>query len=274
LTARVLRIVILAAALSPLLLVSSAPASPGGSFNGVNFISVCRFSHRAPDDPIMYPGQPGVSHDHSFVGNTSTNASSTLASLRKAGTTCQRKADTAAYWMPTLFVSGTPVPPSQATIYYQRAASKRLRPFPPGLKMIAGNYMSRRPQSLLVTSWDCGDLVDVQRSSTTPTCPSGSSLRLRVNFPDCWNGKSLDSPSHKSHMAYSVGGRCPRGHPVAVPALSIVYRYPTTGGPNAALASGGQYSGHADFVNAWNQRTLAALVAKCLNRLRHCGTGS
>ena len=33
----------------------------------VNFVSVCRFSHRAPDDPIVYPGQPGLSHDHSFV---------------------------------------------------------------------------------------------------------------------------------------------------------------------------------------------------------------
>jgi len=278
LTGRALRIAILAAALSPSLLVAAAPSSPAGrassSFNGVNFISVCGFSHRAPDDPIKYPGQPGASHDHSFVGNTSTNAFSTLASLHKAGTTCQRRGDTAAYWMPTLYVAGTPVPPSQATIYYQRTASKPLRPFPQGLKMIAGNYMAGRPQGLLVTFWDCGDLVDVRRSSAVPTCPSGSSLRLRVNFPDCWNGKSLDSPNHKSHMAYSVGGRCPRGHPVAVPALSIVYRYPTTGGANAVLASGGQYSGHADFVNAWNQRTLAALVKKCLNQLRHCGTGS
>jgi hypothetical protein len=278
LTHRALRIVILAAALSSSLLVFASASSPtrrpSGPFNGVNFISVCRFSHRAPDDPIMYPGRPGVSHDHSFVGNTSTDASSTLASLHKAGTTCQRRGDTAAYWMPTLYVAGTPVPPSQATIYYQRAASKPLRPFPQGLKMIGGNSMAQRPQSLLVTFWDCGDLVDVPRSSAMPTCPSGSSLRLRVNFPDCWNGRSLDSANHKSHMAYSVGGRCPRRHPVAVPALSVVYRYPTTGGPNAVLASGGQYSGHADFVNAWNQRTLAALVSKCLNRLRHCGTGS
>ena len=40
------------------------------------------------------------------------------------------------------------------------------------------------------------------------------------------------------------------------------------------LASGGQYSGHADFVNAWNQAALSKLVASCLNRFRHCGTGS
>ena len=250
-------------------------AAPGASVKGVNFISLCRFSHRAQDDPIVYPGQPGVSHDHSFVGNVSTDAFSTLASLRRAGTTCQRAGDTAAYWMPTLYVGGRPVAPSGATIYYRRNVLRKLRPFPPGLKMIAGNQLEhRRPQSVLVTYWDCGDLVDVPRSGTVPTCPDGSSLRLSVSFPDCWNGRSLDSLNHKSHMAYSVGGRCPRGHPVAVPALTVVYRYPTLGGLTAALASTAQYSAHADFVNAWNPSALAKLVSACLNRLRHCGTGS
>ena len=193
----------LAAFVAALALVADG-AAPGAIYPGVNFISVCGFSHRAADDPIVYPGQPGVSHDHSFVGNTSTNASSTLASLHKAGTTCQRRADTAAYWMPTLFLGGRAVPPAEATIYYQRDAFKKLRPFPQGLKMIAGNYQARRPQSLLVTSWDCGDLVDVARSSNAPTCPPGTSLRLRVNFPDCWNGKSLDSPSHFSTKPLSA----------------------------------------------------------------------
>jgi hypothetical protein len=253
---------------------SSATSARAGLYTGVNFISVCRFSHRAMDDPIMYPGQPGVSHDHTFVGNASTDASSTLSSLRRATTTCRRPGDTAAYWMPTLLVNGRPVVPSDATIYYQRSTRKKPRPFPPGLKLIAGNYQARRPQSLLVTFWDCGDLVDVSRSSSVPACPGGSSLRLRVNFPDCWNGTTLDSGSHKSHVVYSVGGRCPRRHPVALPALSVVYRYPTSGGPDVSLDSGGQYSGHADFINAWRQPALARLVSGCLNRLRHCGTGS
>ena len=252
-----------------------AAAAPRATYKGVNFISVCGFSHRAADDPIVYPGQPGVSHDHSFVGNTSTDASSTPASLRRAGTTtCSRAGDSAAYWMPTVSVAGRPTPPAGATIYYQRNALKRLRAFPAGLEMVAGNRLAHRPQSLLVTSWDCGDLENVPRSPDPPTCPDGSDLRLRVNFPDCWNGKALDSLDHKSHMAYSVAGRCPRSHPVAVPALSIVYRYPTTDGPAVSLSSGSIYSAHADFVNAWDQQALVKLVSQCLNRLRHCGTGS
>ena len=75
------------------------------------------------------------------------------------------------------------------------------------------------------------------------------------------------------HLAYSMRGRCPADHPVAVPAVQVNIRYPSAGGPGLALASGGQYSGHADFFNAWNQATLQGLVGGCLNALRHCQQG-
>jgi hypothetical protein len=244
--------------------------------NGVSFISVCGFSHQAFDDPIVYPGRPGLSHNHTFVGNTSTDASSTLATLRAQGTTCRRRGDTAAYWAPTLLVQGALQIPVVAEIYYRRLADAKLKPFPPGLKMIAGNSLAVAPQSILVTYWDCGDLSDVPRNGAVPPCLAGSTLRLRVNFPDCWDGKHLDSANHRSHMAYSAGGRCLRGHPVAVPAISLIYRYvmPSVANPtDIYLASGGQYSGHADFINSWNQAALKKLVNTCLNRYRHCGTG-
>jgi hypothetical protein len=250
-------------------------ASP--PLNGVNFISVCGFSHQAFDDPIVFPRRPGASHNHTFVGNTSTDADSTLATLRAAGTTCQRRTDTAAYWAPTLVAQGVAQTPVAAEIYYRRLADARLKPFPPGLRMIAGNSHAVAPQSILVTYWDCGDLSDVPRGSAVPPCGDGATLRLRVNFPDCWDGKHLDSANHKSHMAYSAGGKCPRGHPVAMPAISLIYRFVMPSGANPAdlfLASGGQYSGHADFINSWNQAALKKLVNTCLNRYRHCGTGS
>src|SRR5918999_2882674 len=86
---------------------------------GVNFVENCRFSHRAPDDPIVFPGKAGASHDHSFVGNRTTDAFSTYASLRAGGTSCRRQADTAAYWVPTLYQGATAVLPLGATIYYR-----------------------------------------------------------------------------------------------------------------------------------------------------------
>jgi uncharacterized protein DUF1996 len=242
-------------------------------FPDVNFISACGFSHRAPDDPIVYPGRPGLSHDHTFIGNVSTNAWSSLDTLRVASTTCTRDGDTAAYWAPTLVDNGTPVTPIGADVYYRRRTFARVQPFPAGLKMVAGNSHAVSPQLLDITWWDCGSKTDVAAQSTVPTCPSGrnSSLRLHVRFPNCWDGKHLDSRDHKSHMAYSVGGACPARHPVAVPSLAIALRYPIMGDSSVYLASGGQFSGHADFINAWNQDRLAFLVNDCLNAARHCG---
>jgi hypothetical protein len=245
------------------------------ALQGVNFVSSCRFSHRRGDDPIVFPGRPGASHDHSFVGNASTNAFSTLRSLRAAGTTCRRDGDTAAYWMPTLVLNGLAVAPRSATIYYRRRTLDPVRPFPAGLKMIAGNSRATAPQDLHVTYWNCGAQADVRPSASVPTCPDAraTGLRLHVNFPNCWDGVHFDSADHQRHMAYSMRGQCPATHPVPVPAISLIYHYPIAGGEGVALSSGGQLSGHADFFNAWQQGTLVSLVQTCLNAFRHCGKG-
>jgi hypothetical protein len=94
-----------------------------------------------------------------------------------------------------------------------------------------------------------------------------------VNFPNCWNGKSLDSANHKSHMAYSVAGRCPASHPVAVPAITLVYSYLPPAPGTVMLSSGGQFSGHADFINSWNEQVLTRLVDTCLNEDAYCQAG-
>jgi Domain of unknown function (DUF1996) len=278
----VLLVSILAAAttVASAALAGSGPAERRASgmaqLRGVNFVSACGFSHRAPDDPIVSPRRPGSSHDHSFVGNLTTGAFSTMKSLLSAATTCRRADDTAAYWAPTLFVDGHPVEPAGATIYYRRRTLAAVQAFPPGFKMIAGDAGARSPQRRRVTFWNCGVLGGVAPSSTAPTCPAGRarSLRLHITFPNCWDGQSLDSRDHQSHVAYSMRGICPRTHPVAVPAISLIFRYPSARGARIELASGGQYSAHADFFNAWKQEGLTKLVEECLNALRHCGRGS
>ena len=106
---------------------------------GVSFVSSCAFSHRAPDDPIVYPGRPGASHDHTFLGSKTTDAYSTDATLRAAASTCKRRGETAAYWVPTLVSAGQPVLPAAASVYYRRDTIEEVKPFPPGLRMIAGS---------------------------------------------------------------------------------------------------------------------------------------
>lgn len=257
----------------------TVPATAAGlrMLQGVNFIESCAFSHRNSDDPIVFPGQAGVSHNHTFVGNVSTDASSTLLTLSAAATTCRRDDDRAAYWVPTLFDgSGNAVEPVGATIYYRRRTLAPVQPFPAGLRMIAGNARATVAQSTRVTFWNCGVDAGVEPGSEIPACPAGrrTGLRLHVTFPSCWDGRRLDSPDHQSHMAYAVAGNCPSGHPIAVPAISVIVRYPVAGGEGYRLASGGELTGHADFFNAWQQSTLTRLVDSCLNELRHCGRGA
>src|SRR5262245_25935343 len=196
---------------------------------GVNFIGNCTFSHRSTDDPIVFPNTPGASHDHSFVGNRTTNAFSTTDSLLGGRTTCRRAAETAAYWMPTLYVDGNAVTPNGATIYYRRKTLRRVTAPPPGFKMIAGDAKATSPQRRQITFWNCGVQAGVAPSATPPACPDtrGSGLRLHVTFPACWNGVSLDSPDHKQHVAYQTRGRCPAGYDVPIPQISLIYRYGT-----------------------------------------------
>jgi hypothetical protein len=267
----------LASAVSAAAAVAAASGGPTGRAGGqaptygraAYFAIGCGFSHRNQDDAIVFPNQPGRSHDHTYFGNTSTRASSTPASLRGSGTTCRLPEDTAAYWVPTLFSGSEAVRPLGATAYYIRRTNDAVRAFPAGLKIVAGSAAARSPQSLRVTSWSCG-FRGREASSSIPTCFSNrrGGLRLQVNFPNCWDGSRLDGANHQSHMAYSSDGECPESHPVEVPALTIVVSYPVAGGAGLELASGGQFSGHGDFVNAWDQRTLEALVDRYLNRLR------
>jgi hypothetical protein len=242
---------------------------------GVNFIENCRYSHQAPDDPIVFPGKPGASHQHTFVGNRTTSADSNFGSLRSGGTTCMRADDTAAYWVPALYQGTTEVLPLAATVYYRRGTLAEVSPFPNNLRVIAGDAKATSPQGMRVTFWSCGVASGVGRSESVPTCPDtrGSFLRLHIRFPECWNGRQLDSVDHKSHMAYATRAGCPSTHPVEVPQITQIYRYPTRGGEGFALASGGVYSAHADFVNAWRPGALRRLVDDCLNALVHCGRG-
>ncbi len=255
-------------------------ASGGGKtslrrLQGVNFVGSCRFSHEAPDDPIVFFQKAGASHDHTFVGNTTTNAYSTVDSLLSGSTTCKRRGETAAYWMPTLLVDGSPTMPEGATIYYRRKTLQAVTAPPSGFKMIAGSALATSPQPMSVTYWNCGVNGGVRPSSTPPACPAGrgTGLRLHVTFPSCWNGVTLDSPDHKEHVAYPMNGRCPSGYGTAIPQITLIYRYPVSGEHSFDLASKGVYSAHADFFNAWNQVTLDRLVDTCLNALRHCGQG-
>ncbi len=46
-----------------------APRAAADVVRVAEFLAECPYTHRAPDDPIIFPGLPGASHMHSFFGN-------------------------------------------------------------------------------------------------------------------------------------------------------------------------------------------------------------
>ena len=238
-----------------------AKAFPGGPY----YVIGCGFSHFNNDDPIAFSGEPGRSHNHTYIGARNVNASSTPASIRGGPTTCPDEGDSSAYWVPTLFVGSSPIRPMAALAYYVKRTYEPIHLPPAGLKMIAGNAEATRPQSTNVVSWSCGGVGAARVFATIPACAERHTLVLRVDFPNCWNGKNADSPDHKRHMAYSVAARCPSTHPVPVPTITLIVLYPPV--PRTARLASGKYGAHADFMNGWDDNVLGGQVA-ALNRGR------
>ncbi|ALO99884.1 Putative secreted protein [Streptomyces hygroscopicus subsp. limoneus] len=242
------------------------------------FQANCSVTHTAADDPIVYPGQPGKSHDHTFMGNTSTHAGSTTASLYGGATTCKAPADASAYWMPSLYKGDQKIlPVGPQTIYYKAGVTDytSVRPFPKGLRFVVGDPMQSADQFRqhrgFVEGWECGD--SYFNTDIPTSCPDRADVQLNIRFqaPSCWDGKYLDTPDHKSHMAYPVvkpgtnDNMCPDDHPVALPMIEFKMAFPVNGDMSQVhLASGRGYSFHYDFFNAWEERTLKALVDHCI----------
>jgi hypothetical protein len=257
------------------------PPNKGGFHEFQANCSVSRTN--AGDDPIVFPNLPGAAHLHTFMGNTTTNAASTIESLSKGQTTCKAKGDLSAYWMPTLFNGDAAVnPEGLQTIYYKSGVTdyRSVRSFPKGLRFVVGNAKNTDADKFLAATeegFECGD--SYKNKNIPLTCPTERSVKLNIRYqaPSCWDGLHLDSPDHQSHMAYPVdthtaaGVVCPDDHPVAVPKLEFKMAWPVNGDMSKVhFASGAGPTFHYDFINAWDDRTLAAMVAGCIVAARQC----
>ncbi|WP_236028450.1 DUF1996 domain-containing protein [Paractinoplanes lichenicola] len=256
----------------------TTPTIPPGAVRVAEFLADCPFSHRLPDDPIIFPGLPGASHMHSFFGSTVTNAYSTTQDLLNANSNCNPSIDKSSYWIPTFYNGNTPVEPTTGIFYYLGEGVRddliaQTQPFPLGLRIVAGNAKATGPNDNTISRWSCLHAGDAGSSHDFVTCPPGTMLESYLDFPHCWDGVNLDSPDHKSHMAYPVNNACPASHPVVVPKLRQVMRYPVNGNPaNFRLASGPGYTMHGDFFNAWPVDELARRVNDCIRPIIKCGT--
>lgn len=264
-----------------------APLSGDGTGN---FRTRCLPSHLANDDPIVFPGQAGASHLHLFFGNTGASAASTAESIRTTGnSTCRGGTiNRSAYWVPAVIdtATNTPVIADDSDFYYKSAylgvQPGQIQPMPVGLRMIAGdprkNGPSADPYAHPVYTWVCHN-AGTNRGETIPNCAVGDQVELSIGFPQCWDGVNLDSPDHKSHMAYSTPGvGCPTSHPVALPEVSFHVLFPVTR-PNQTATwrlSSDNYSGpagysaHGDWFNGWRKEISDIWAINCVRSARDC----
>ena len=242
------------------------------------WIAKCRPSHSLMDDPIVFPGQPGVSHLHDFFGNDSTDAFSTYASSVVATSTCGG-GDTAGYWVPALYQNDQKIALYEIKAYYRKsnlATGTILETIPADLRVIAGNsHATSEAENRKLGKelyWGCSNNSTEKLKAPPATCLTGR-ISVHIGFPNCWNGV-LTGVNDTLNLAYPKDGICPAGFDRPLPRVIVRLEYATPGtsaGP-ITLASGPYYTLHGDFWNTWQQATLDQLVTSCLNATVDCGT--
>jgi hypothetical protein len=230
----------------------------------------CLYSHEANNDPILMPGQAGQSMAHVFYANVTTSATSTATSLVGGSTTCSTSADASAYWTPVLYQNGVAITPERNVIYWAglHATDPTVTAPPVGLQMIAGDENATSPQSVRVVAWRCADQSPQVPSATPVDCAGTKGVELRVTFPSCWNGSTLNGASQTNVVYPEADTKCPAGFPVRIPTVIFHVIYPITSAAGLTLSMGPGQQGstdtaHGDFINGWNQSILSRLISGC-----------
>lgn len=179
------------------------------------------------------------------------------------------------------------------------------QPFPQGFRMVAGDQylrnftgpvpdpptsdwsandktqfsLSQKAVGFNCLHYDTGSDEDSLYRHTLPdkqfldeNCSDG--LRLELMFPSCWNGVDVDSPDHKSHMAYPdlvKDGQCPEGFDTRLVSLFFETKYDTQdfrGVDGQFVLATGDPTGcgyHGDFIQGWQPEFLRRAMNECSN---------
>ncbi|MEM7274852.1 MAG: DUF1996 domain-containing protein [Actinomycetota bacterium] len=274
------------AALSLQALTEPAPRPDNGSVGDGQFRAACEYSHFAYDDPIIYPNQPGGSHLHMFFGNTEVHAGTTTDQLvNRGGGTCNGfELNRSGYWTPALLDGrGNVIVPDAIILYYKSKDTANVQRMPQGLKMVSGNTGAESFTASDFLHWSCGGSgAAYNKTNRIPDC-GGDYLNATIAFPQCWDGRNLDSADHRSHMALvSPHVPCPASHPVRLPQITILLYFPSEGWTSDWHLSSDNLDGfnsgpggslHADWWGGWNDEAMDLWTNGCMRAARNCSFG-
>lgn len=290
-----------------------------GNYSDVKgaFRFVCGGKGRlAYDDPVVFPGQPGKSHLHQSWGNADFSAATTPASLQaNTVTDCNdtpNSLNRSLYWMPALVNDqAEAIQPDLVIVYYKQWSSDS-GPCTPGAANFVGKCVNIPNQIRFVFGWNMSDPTAPVKGATwtcggesahnlddlfaTGKCTPGDTLTADTLGPNCWDGKYLDTPDHRSHTAYAgydSRGRyfCPSSHPYTIPQEENKAQWTVTTdmletGPNGAmrprirLASDAMLPGakagetlHADYMEGWVWEAKKLWYDNCIEKRLSCNSG-
>ena len=271
------------------------------------------------DDPLVRFGQPGTSHLHLFWGPTNIDANTTMASLAASvgNSNCNYGPHTlnrSAYWAPALLDRDGYVRNADwIAVYYKRAmaSSPRCTPgsatfmgicvgLPNQLRFIFGWDPTNPDQPFKGGKWYCTGGTTAHYSNLDEVfqsgCKAGDILVADLAAPDCWDGKYLDTPDHRSHLAYAGYGswgylKCPATHPYVIPQNESKVAWTVTADMYETLADGSVRSRlrlssdhmkpgakpgetlHSDYMEQWVGEVKRMWEENCIDKGLDCSGG-
>jgi hypothetical protein len=118
------------------------------------------------------------------------------------------------------------------------------------------------------------------------TCAAGNALEVGVVTPQCWDGKNLDVPDHRSHLSYGAGREglsglfCPTTHPYVIPQLSLKVMFTVdsnfktwqfTSDRQMRQTPGSTL--HIDYFEAWSPQIKKIWEENCIDKQLSCSNG-
>ncbi len=268
----------------------------------------------AYDDPLFHAGEPGKSHLHQVWGNADFDAQTTPETLAASSSTnCNDtawSANRSSYWMPALVNDkGEAIKPDLVSVYYKRKTSTsqfcdpnssnymgKCIGLPNKIRFVFGWDSTKPTAGMTGASWYCtggtgrhySNLDDVFASG----CKAGDELIANTIAPNCWDGKHLDAPDHRSHMAYGSYGswgyyKCPSSHPYVIPQEENKATWTVTADmispdrtSRVRLSSDEMLPGakpgetlHADYIEAWIGPVKDMWINNCIEKALDCSGG-